>query len=1198
MAVECENGDKTEIQVKKGKTRVQTSCYFMELGEQDASERFLIERQLMEFVNDRIPGGVMATTADKDMTMVCVNKSLFQYFSTQSFSHFLNDNSKKFVDYFYPEDREETLRKIHEQLEENGKYEVSYRIMRDDGAIYWMYDIGRYYQNEKGEKYILCCLIDISAEKRQCKLEKCLFHTEHLYKFVEEYTKLKVWEYDLIHDVVEVQHPEKNAHLTTKRMEHYWENAIRDGYIHPNSIRKVHRMHDRLRNGEKKVTEEICFTNISSGDCWKRVTYIPQETVNGEVTRAVGIGEDVTAQKEAEIRAFNQEMLLESVAQDIIYSFQVNLETMQLEMVWSEETGIEDGKGRNVSYADIYDRLYQIMANEDDRKRFAERFSIEKLENALLERGTNQVFECRQKCSNRKIIWVRLNFRVIDSPSTGNPILFIRAKNIDLIKKRELALEQKVELDKVTCLYNLRTVRLLIQQLLQEKQAKHREEALLLIDIDQFKRINDTVGYLSGDELLRQVGEQIVKGLPHNAIVGRIKGDLFVAYFQSMNMKKVVYEQIEQLAEKLNGTYMCGQKRVDITVSIGAVNPGEVACDYEMLRHRAYQALDTAKRNGGNEVVFYSEIEEQEAETENYEREVIALFRATLDKVQEGATKRQILRKLMQYLGVCYKAEEVTLLGRKEANQPLEGIVGWCAHKRGKTKKVSRERLQYLEVALRQEGKKERLYVDGPSSPGYEWMLKAYHTDQLEYPVFLAGYFQEDCLIYVIALEMCNEKVQEMTSDRPLFQIIRWVDYVYQLQEKYELALKRDQNTGLKNYESFQNYLSDLNEDSLNTFGLIGVQMVDLKKYNQQYGMRKGDESLTYVATKMMELYGKSNCYRVGRSSFVIACENMPYEEFIHCYEALQSEVEEKYKDWIVIANAWDDGALDAKVLKEQVEEKLVVAQNLKKMHQKINEQTVSEIHRNIQRHTKDGTFCIHLQPKADVATKTICGAEALIRLNDREKGVIGPGSFLPEIENAGLIRYIDLFVLERVCQCMKLWMQRGWNLFTISLNYSRSTILEPGILCETNRIVEQYQIPKEYLEIEITESISSTDNAGLKLIVEEFREQGYKIALDDYGSEYSNVYVLYSLPLSTLKLDRRIINDIYHDEKARIVVKNVIDICKKFKIQCVAEGVEMQEQLGVLKDMSCDIVQGYYINKPLAEEDFYKLYVSQTREI
>ena len=111
--------------------------------------------------------------------------------------------------------------------------------------------------------------------------------------------------------------------------------------------------------------------------------------------------------------------------------------------------------------------------------------------------------------------------------------------------------------------------------------------------------------------------------------------------------------------------------------------------------------------------------------------------------------------------------------------------------------------------------------------------------------------------------------------------------------------------------------------------------------------------------------------------------------------------------------------------------------------------------------------------------------------------------------------------------------------------------------------------------------------------IVDRFVQAGYRIALDDFGAEYSNIYVLYSLKLNSLKLDRRIVSDIYHDSRARLVVEHMIEMCKKMGIKCVAEGVETEEHLSVLREMGCDVIQGYYLNKPLPEEEFFKLYVT-----
>lgn len=148
----------------------------------------------------------------------------------------------------------------------------------------------------------------------------------------------------------------------------------------------------------------------------------------------------------------------------------------------------------------------------------------------------------------------------------------------------------------------------------------------------------------------------------------------------------------------------------------------------------------------------------------------------------------------------------------------------------------------------------------------------------------------------------------------------------------------------------------------------------------------------------------------------------------------------------------------------------------------------------------------------------------------------------------------------------------------------------------EVNRIVESFDIPKQLLEIEVTETIGSIDNASLKAIVNQFVQAGYQIALDDFGAEYSNIYVLYSLNISTLKLDRRIISDIYHDNRARLVVKQIIELCRQLGITSVAEGVEIEQHLEILREMDCDIIQGYYLNKPLPENEFYTQYLNGSK--
>lgn len=239
--------------------------------------------------------------------------------------------------------------------------------------------------------------------------------------------------------------------------------------------------------------------------------------------------------------------------------------------------------------------------------------------------------------------------------------------------------------------------------------------------------------------------------------------------------------------------------------------------------------------------------------------------------------------------------------------------------------------------------------------------------------------------------------------------------------------------------------------------------------------------------------------------------------------------------------------------------------------------------------------FLAYLQPKANARTGKICGAEALIRYNDPENGIVPPGRFLPAIEKTGLIGHMDLYILREVCRMMRRWLDHGWNPFPISVNYSRVTILESDILEATNQITEEFSIPKDLIEIEVTESIGSTDSGSLRDVVQRFRREGYRIALDDFGAKYSNIYMLYTLDITSLKLDRRIVADLFKDRQAKIVVEGVINICKKLGITCVAEGVETEENKDEVLAMSCEVIQGYFLDRPLSEEEFFEKYIQTT---
>lgn len=233
--------------------------------------------------------------------------------------------------------------------------------------------------------------------------------------------------------------------------------------------------------------------------------------------------------------------------------------------------------------------------------------------------------------------------------------------------------------------------------------------------------------------------------------------------------------------------------------------------------------------------------------------------------------------------------------------------------------------------------------------------------------------------------------------------------------------------------------------------------------------------------------------------------------------------------------------------------------------------------------------FEVYLQPKIGMENGKTINAEALIRYRDIDGAVVSPGEFVPDLEALKLIHYVDLFVLEQVVLLLEKWAREK---MVISLNFSRNTVLADNILEKVEMIVEGHGICRSQIEIEITESMDYENEEILFQRSNELHNRGFGLSLDDFGSRYSNVFILSKLPFDTLKLDKSIVDHMLTDRRSKIIVEEFLDTCKKLGIHSVAEGVETKEQDEILKQLGCDYGQGYLYDKPLTAEEFEKKYI------
>ena len=251
------------------------------------------------------------------------------------------------------------------------------------------------------------------------------------------------------------------------------------------------------------------------------------------------------------------------------------------------------------------------------------------------------------------------------------------------------------------------------------------------------------------------------------------------------------------------------------------------------------------------------------------------------------------------------------------------------------------------------------------------------------------------------------------------------------------------------------------------------------------------------------------------------------------------------------------------------------------------------EISRNIEAEMEDalatGQFQIYLQPKINIISSKLVGAEALSRWIHPIDGIRTPNMFIPLFEKNGFISKLDMYVYEEVCRLKASWEGQPYQHIPISVNMSRLHLYNKNFANDLERIAGKYGIPTDELELEITESTFLKDNKELINVVNTLQSRGFHVSIDDFGSGFSALNLLKDLDVDVVKIDREFLQTSAHTARGRTVIRSVIMMCRDLKIDVVTEGVETQEHIDLLKKCGCQIVQGFFYSRPLPVADFIR---------
>ncbi len=415
-------------------------------------------------------------------------------------------------------------------------------------------------------------------------------------------------------------------------------------------------------------------------------------------------------------------------------------------------------------------------------------------------------------------------------------------------------------------------------------------------------------------------------------------------------------------------------------------------------------------------------------------------------------------------------------------------------------------------------------------------------------------------------------------------------------------STERDTLTGLYNREYFYRYAEQF--DMYHKDMPMDAIVIDVNHFhmlNERYGKAYGDEVLRRIGKRVQGIVRDSGgivCRREAdtflvycphRSDYTDLLENASLglagsgntENRVRLRMGVYSDVDKT----IDIERRFDRAKLASNNVRNSFTKAVAIYDNALHESEIFAEQLLEDFPAAIEEHQ----FIVYFQPKYDIRPEEplLSSAEALVRWKHPRLGMISPGIFIPLFESNGLIRKLDHYVWKETARQIHEWKTRLGFAVPVSVNVSRIDMFDTDLVERMKKIISDNDLTPDEFLLEITESAYTQDSGQIISMVNQLREAGFQIEMDDFGSGYSSLNMISTLPVDALKLDMQFVRNAFRERKNTRMLEVVIDIAESLGVPTIAEGVETAEQMFTLKSMGCDIVQGYYFSRPVPAEEF-----------
>ncbi|MFI3115877.1 MAG: GGDEF domain-containing phosphodiesterase [Clostridia bacterium] len=561
----------------------------------------------------------------------------------------------------------------------------------------------------------------------------------------------------------------------------------------------------------------------------------------------------------------------------------------------------------------------------------------------------------------------------------------------------------------------------------------------------------------------------------------------------------------------------------------------------------------------------------------------------------------EAMNAFLEILGKYYGAEKTYLFQVNNATTEVKTAYFWTRNdniekksniKGFENNETSETILQYFNNS--KENKISHLIINDFEKDSLEYkFLKKYKLDNvISYAVFNST----DEAVGFIGIS--NGDTNREIDTRLILAISKYIEQNLKniiIENNLISTKERDTLTGFYSRKKYALDIERLMQEEHKSIGIIFININGLKKVNDNLGYKAGDDYIL-KCSKLIKNNIEETVYRISGDEFVVILHDVTEEELLEKVFKLREAKKLLGEMIFAVGQAYKSGGtINILHLISDADNVMYInkQQYYQQVHNETHQEVSNELLNDLMFAVDNEEFLVYLQPKINLEDGSIVGAEALVRrFSKKENKMIFPDQFIPLYEKNSIIRHVDICVLTTVCKLLSEWKKYDRQ-FPISVNLSRVTLLEHNIVETICDICDKYGVDHKYILIEITERIGLVENNIASKLINDFKEKGFSLSLDDFGCAYSNIVTLAKIDVDEVKIDKSLIDDLLINSKNRIIVENVLKMCSSFEnTHAIAEGIEIIEQADVLKEFGCLYGQGYYYSRPVPNEEFFEKYI------